>query len=341
MGGGGSSDTSQTQKWEPPEWTVGAYKDLVTGAANLASKPYEAYNGMETSPWNGYQQGAANMIEDRATQGAPDINAARAAATNAAQGEYANPWAGNIQGLSKGEAYNPALAGATALAQGTPNPFGSDAYTQQLIQQTTDNMTGAWQTGGAAQNDAMANNAGGWGGGGWRAMQESGNAALNKQIGQMTSQTLQDQQRYKGGLYDQDRTAQERALNMQSQMYNQDVANQINATTQGGNMWNQDISNILQGGQLGLQTSQEDWTSADKMMKVGNDQNAYMQKLLDSAKAQWTAAQQHPYQALDVLGTALGKASGVGGSSFSQTTGPGQNPLMGLAGLGLSAASLW
>jgi hypothetical protein len=314
---------------------------MVQGATEFASKPYEQYGGMEVAPENGWQTGARNLLEDRIMGGAPDMQAARGAAYNAAAGNYANPWASNVSGIAQGQAYNPAMAGASELAAGTSNPFGSDEYTQQILKQNTDNMTSAWQTGGAAQNDAMANQAGGWGGGGWRAMQESGNAALNKQIGQMGSQLLQDQQRYKGGLFDQDRSARERGLQMQGGMYNSDVQNQLNANQQGAGIYQQDIGNILQGAQLGGNLSQEDWLAFDKMQGIGNQQQQYMQKLLDAQKGQYTAAQNYPAQMLDILSTALGKASGVGGQSFSQTTQPGLSPATIAAGLGSAAYGLW
>ena len=329
--GGGSTTT--TQKWEPPEWTQPGWQTLVQGATQLATRPYQPFDGMRVAPINGYQTQGMNFLEDRALYGAPDINAARGMSMNMSQGNYANPWAGNVSGISQGFAYNPWAGKADAMLRQS-DPYSTDAYTQGILANVRDQMTQAHMTGAAPQIDAMASEGNGWGGGGWKAMQLAGLSNLDKQVGQASTQILEDQQRFKSGTYQADMNRALQAIGMGSGMYQGDVANQLQATQLGGGLYGQDIAAMLQGGALAGQLSQDDWTSGKALMDIGNLQNSYVQKLLDSQYQEWLAAQQYPAQQLDILKTGLGAASGAFGSSFASQTLPSMSPVTALAGLG-------
>ncbi|MCC7122262.1 MAG: hypothetical protein IT493_11960 [Gammaproteobacteria bacterium] len=335
-GGGGGNQTANTvSKFEPPAWLVQPWKQYVEGVANVAAQPYVPFDGMRVAPMNPYQLQGMNFLEDRALYGAPDLNAARGMAMNMTQGNYANPAAGNIGGIAAGNAYNPWAEGVYG-AVGQRNPYASDAYTQQILNDTTEQMAKAWSTGGAAQIDAMANEGGGWGGGGWKAMQQAGLANLEKQVGQMSSQLLQDQQRFKAGNWQQDIGRDLQAMGMGSGMYQGDVGNQLAANQQLGGLWQNDIGNMLAAGGLAGNLSQDDWQAGKSLAGIGDAYQQYMQQLLGDQYSQWQAANQYPLQQLDWIGNAIGAASG--GFRNQMTTAnqqaPSFSPLTALLGIG-------
>lgn len=336
MGGGGGNQTANTvSKFEPPEWLVAPWQQYVQGVAQVAGQPYQPYDGMRIAPMNPYQIQGMNFLEDRALNGAPDLNAARGMAMNFAQGNYANPAAGNIGGLAQGLGYNPWSEGVYGM-YGQSNPYNSDAYTQQIIDQTTDQMAKAWQTGGAAQIDAAAVNDNAYGGGGYQAMQNAGLANLQKNVGQATSQILQDQQRFKSGNWQNDQARNLQLLGLGGQQYNSDVANQLGANAQLGGFWQNDMGNMLAAGGLAGNLSQDDWQAGKTLTGIGDAYQQYMQQLFSDQYNQWQQANQYPLQQLDWLGNALGAASGGFRNQMTSGTqqGPGFSPLTALLGIG-------
>lgn len=336
MGGGGSQSTTTTQKFEPPAWTAQHYPNVINSAIALANRPYEQSGLPTVAPWNDFQQAASQAMYDRFAWGAPDINAGRGAAMNAAQGNYANPWAQNVAGIASGQAFNPYMEGVYGLSQSTANPYATDEYTNAIIGINANNMIKGYQEGSAAQQDAMANMAGAFGGGGWQAMQERGAQGLAKNIGDMATNVQQQQQKFMHDSYNQSWGNSLQALMSASGMYNQDVANQMNANAQGGGMYAQDIGNILAGAGLTGQLSEEDYKAMTGMMNAGNNYSQYNQKLLDSLNNQWSLQQQYDYAQLTNLMNALGQASGGYGMSTQTTPYQGNNNLMNALGLGIS-----
>src|SRR6184192_798138 len=171
---GGGGDATQTQKFEPPDYTKQGWQDLLSNAQGVAAQPYQQYAGMQVAPWNGLQQNASNFIQDRAANGAPDLNAARGAATNIASGDYLNnPFTGQgstVGGIAQGQALN-------------SNPWLSQDYTQKVIDQNAQNMAKAYSVGTAAQTDAAFNQAGAYGGSAYQQQQAANAAGLENQIG--------------------------------------------------------------------------------------------------------------------------------------------------------------
>lgn len=337
LGGGGQQTT--TQEFKPPSWAAQYYPEYVQSGIKISQTPY-VQSGLPTvAPINDYQNTAMQLAYDRALYGAPDINAARGAAMNAAQGNYANPYAGNIGGIASGQAYNPWAEGVYGLA-GQSNPYTSDEYTNQMIGNTAQEMAQGFATGTAAQNDAAAAMSGAFGGSAYQQKQAGDAAALSKQIGNMAASTLQQQQQYKGQMYNQDYSNTLQSLGLGSSMYNQDVANQLNANAQAAGMWNSDISNILSGAGLSGQLSQDDYRSMQGLMDAGNNWNSYYQKLMDAANQQWNTQNQYDAAMNEYLGSVLGRASGSWGSTA--TTDPnGNNPLAGLLGAGIAGYGLY
>lgn len=337
LGGGGGTQTT-TQEFKPPGYTQPYWQNYVETGNKLSNTPYQQSGLPTVAPMNDMQNTAMQLAYNRALYGAPDINAGRGAAMNAANGNYANPYAANVGGIAAGEAYNPWAEGVYNMA-GKSNPYMSDAYTEQIINNNANQMAKAYSVGGAAQNDAAANMAGAYGGSAYQEMKDRGEASLAGQIGQMASQVQQQQQQYKGNMYNADFANQMGALGLGGQMYNSDVANQLNANQQAGGMWNNDINNILSGSALTGQLSQDDYKSTAGLMDAGNNWNSYYQKLLDSYNNTWNTENMYDANMNEYLGSVLGRASGSWGSTA--TNQPGQSPLSGLLGLGAAGAGLY
>jgi hypothetical protein len=339
MSGGGGGNQSVTQEFKPPEMTKPGWQGYLDAATALRDRPYEQSGLPQVAPMNDYQDAANKLAYDLGTYGTPQGNAANGAFYNAASGTYANPWAQNLTGLAMGEGGNPALGGYEQMANSGPNPYTSDAYTQQMIKDSSENMANAYATGDAANMNAAAARSGAFGGSAHDQRAQAGAAGLAKQVGQNANQMLQQQQQYKGNMYNQDFSNRMGALGGFANTYNQDIANMMGANAQGGQMYQNDIGNILAGAQGGLAGNQDYRQNLSGLMQAGNNQNSYYQKLLDQYNNQW--ATQEGYDALqnDIFGTALSRASGSYGGQA--TTGPGQSPWANLGGLLAGGAGLY
>lgn len=338
MGGGGGSQTV-TQEFKPPEYTKQGWQDYINAGKVISQTPYQQSGLATTAPINDYQNAAMQLAYDRALYGAPDLNAARGAAMQASQGNYANPWAQNVAGIASGQAYNPALEGYYNMAQSGPNPYTSDAYVQDKIARQANTMAQGFASGTAAQNDAAAAMAGAFGGSGYQQKQAADAAGLAQQIGNMASGELSAQQQYAGNMYNQDYANKMQALGGYAGAYNQDVANQLQANAQAGGMWNSDIGNILSGAGLAGGLSQQDFQAQQGLMSAGNNWNTYYQKLLDDINKQWSTQNMYDSTMNEYLGSVLGRASGSWGSQA--TTQPGQSSLGQLLGLGATGAGIY
>ena len=305
MSSGGGGTTNTTQEFKPPSWTEKQWENYVHSSEKISQTPYQQSGLPTIAPINDYQQTAYQMAMDRAMYGASDLNAGRGAAKGAAEGDFANPWAQNIQNIAGGQS----------------NPYTSDEYTNQMIADNSKNMAESYATGGAAQTDASFAMDGAFGGSAYQQAKAAGDAGLAKQVGQMATQTRAQQQQYKGS------------------MYNQDIQNQLAANQQGGNFWNSDVGNMLSGAGLSGQLSQDDYKSIEGLNAAGNAQSGYYQKLMDALNNQWGTQNQYDATMNEYLGSALGRASGSYGSTAS--TQPGASPWGNIAGLLGTGAGLY
>lgn len=341
FGGGGQQTT--TSEFKPPAYTTdpsqySSWQSYLNNAGKIAQTPYQQSGLAQVAPINDYQNTAMQLAYGNALYGNPLSNSAGAAAMNAAQGNYANPWAQNVSGIASGQAYNPWSEGVYGMTQQS-NPYMGNAYTEKMVSNIADKMAKAYSEGGAAQNDAAAAMAGAYGGGGWQAMKERGEAGLAQNIGQMATQVYQQQQNTDAGLWNQQYQNMLAALGMGSGQYNQDVANQLNANAQGGGFWSGDIANILAGASLGYQGANNYRQDLTGLMGAGNTWNGYYQKLLDQYNNQWNTENQYDANMNEYLGSALGRASGSYGTTAQ--TQPGPSTLSGLLGLGMAGAGLY
>lgn len=308
-GSGGGGTQSVTQEFKPPEWLVPYWKAGIESAGNIANRPYEQSGLAQVAPWNDFMDHASKMVFDKAMYGTPMSNAANSAFMNAAQGNYANPYAQNVSGIAAGAAYN---------------PYATNEYNADMLKQIQEQMTGAYTQGAAADLNAAAARSGAYGGSAHELMQQKGLAGLEKQIGDASTRFLQGQQQFL------------------SNAYNQDVANQLQANAQAGGFWGQDVNNILQGGALGLQGANQYNQDLQQLMSAGNAQNQYFQKLLDQANNQWNTQQQYDANQWDYFMNNLGRASGVfsGQTTTQPSAGNPWGNLAGLLGVGAGAYTL-
>ena len=316
MGGSSTpSVTSSNQTSNPWSGVQQPMLDVINQAGQLYSTPYSPYMGSTIAALSDSGIAAQNGIYQRATLGAPDLNAARGYVTDLSTGQFMNssPIANN------------AWLGSRASGQGlNSNPWLQNDYTNAVIGANSQNMANAFATGTAANNDAMAARSGVFGGSAHLDKQTRDAAALAQQVGQMANQY----QLQRTGLGAQDyQTAQAQALNaaqMQQGAYGQDVASR------------------LQGAQLAGQLSQDDYTSMNMLRQQGVDQRAMEQQYLDKAQADYNAAQNFPQQSLTNYAQLLSQFGGFGSSGTQATYGnnPGSSPLgvgLGAGLLGLSA----
>ncbi len=196
---------------------------------------------------------------------------------------------------------NAGRGAATDVASGAyfnNSPWTNQAYTNNVIQNNANTMAHAAAIGQNAQTDAQANMQGAYGGSGWQQTQAGNANALANQVGQMANNY---------------------------QLQNANMGNQN---------YTQGVNQMLQGGQLGGQLSQDDWTAAQALMGYGNQNQQYTQNLLNNQYGNWQNQAQYPAQMLSLYGSALGQASTGQGQQLTTNYGPPTNGLTAAIGAG-------
>ena len=133
---------------------------------------------------------------------------------------------------------------------------------------------------------------------------------------------------------------QNNAISALNQNYyaNQGVAeNQLNRAT---NALDAERNRQMQAAGLAPSIQQSDLQAIQALMGGGDALRNYQQDLLNSQMQDWQAWMQSPYAQLDVLGSALTRASGGAGTTSQQIM-QGMSPLQGLLGLGTLAGSMF
>lgn len=303
-GGGGTSGSNTTEPWGH---TKEQWIDVLNQGASLYSTPYIQNPYMQVANPSDGTQLYETMATQRASLGAPDLNAAR----------------GFSQDLSNG-AYMGQSPGSNANVQSARNAYaGQNSYLDQMIANNAEDMTTGFQNGTAAQNDALAAMGGAFGGTGWQQKQTADAGALAKQIGNMATQN-----RF------QDYTTQQ---GLSEAAINRDTANDQWNLTQQQNAYGGDMAARLQGGQLAGSLAQDDWAGINAARQMGLDQNAYQQTLLDKQSQNWSQQMAYPYQQLSGMAELLSRASGYGSSSVTSNPYQTSNLATGAGLLGMGA----
>lgn len=151
---GGPSETTTTQKFEPPAVTQPGWEGYVTEGQRLAQQPFQNYNMPRVAPVNSLQLAGLNIAADRGLNGDPLGNSARGLATSTINGDYLH----------------------------------SNPHLDQMIDDTTHNMADAAAVGGFASNAALQNFQGAFGGSSYTNGVAQQQAALAKAVAQMGTQ---------------------------------------------------------------------------------------------------------------------------------------------------------
>jgi hypothetical protein len=214
----------------------------------------------------------------------------------------------SLQGMLQGDFSNPYATAA--------NPYiGNNSYIQQLVDQSNQQLAQNYARGTAAQTDAAAAREGAYGGSGEQEAQARNAQNLSQQIAQNTNSLL-------GQNYYNSANLAEQGLNR--------AANSVNQTQQ----------MQLQAAGLAPQYQQSDINAIQAMMGGGQQVQGYQQNLLNAAQGLFNQYQQAPWQLSDLLGGALSRASGQGGTTSSSVFQP-MSLMQGLLGAGVGGAGLY
>jgi hypothetical protein len=165
-----SGGEGPSSEFKPPEHTQPGWEGYRAAGEQLASRPYQQYQGMRVAPMNDTQMTAGQLLRDKMMYSDPQTQAARASLMSISQG-------------------------------GGQNPFMDNAYTDRMISDTAGNMASAHATGTAAQNDALAARSGAYGGSAHTQKQSMDAQGLAQAVGQMGTATRQQDITRKGNLW--------------------------------------------------------------------------------------------------------------------------------------------
>lgn len=277
--GGGSGTQNSVSKFEPPDFAKAGWETASGMADQMLNNPWNPYMGMRggAAPINSDQYRAGDLVYQTATLGSPDTNAGRGAATDFANGMYVNS-----------------------------NPWLSNEYTQNAINQNADAMARAYAVGTAAQHDSAAARAGAYGGSAANEVQANGAAGLANQIGQM-------------------------ANNYQLQHQNAGAQDYQNSMAQ-----------MLQGAQLGMGGQGLDLNAANALSNWGQKQQDYTNTLLGQAEQRYNEGNNYSQAQLQNYLNMLSQMSGAGNVQTQSI--PGASPwanLLGAGAAGIGAYNLF
>lgn len=306
---GGSTSGTQTTKVELPDYVQPYAADLMQRSAALAGQPVPQYQGQLTAGLNVNHQDALAGIRERALNGSPDINAARANLAATMQGQYFKPTDVN------------AYLGAQNAYAG-PNP-----YLDQAIQKTQGDIARNYAAGTGAQTLAQFRNAGAFGGSAMQETQDMQNKTLGDALSNASSQMrMQDY-----GLQQQI-SAQDLARN--SQLAEAQYA-------RGDQNYNAERQRQLQGMMFAPQLANTDYQNMQALLGVGDIYRDAQQGQLSDAYQKWLAQVNAPYQQLDTLAGGITGATGGGIARNSTGLNPYQSSSTANAlGGGLAGASI-
>lgn len=302
-GGGGGTNVT---KFEAPDYVQPYAKEYLRAVGEQVNRPYEQFQGITTAPWNQYQNQGAGLAVNRATNGAPDINAARNQTTNTLSGQYQNPY-----------------ADVRTYVPGNPYADAQNPELQNQINYALDDTVSAYRRGTAAQTDAAASRDRAYGGSAYNQTVQANQGTLARALGQTAS-----------GIRYQDYTNRanltESGINRGVQAFQGDIGRASGA-------YEAERGRQLQAVPLGFQGGQQDYVDANVISGVGDAQQKYTQQLLNDAYGEFQRAQTYPYAQADILANAITRSSGGVGTNTSTATAPrAASGLTGAIGGGLA-----
>lgn len=309
-GGGGNSGTSTTMASIAPEFKP--LVDLYTKqATSIAQTPWQSYNGQRYADLNQTQNLGIGMVQNRALNGDPLMDAGsnylqnqlQSGPQSATQNPYGDVSAGSVTpGQNAYAGANPYLDAAVSRAQGS-------------VVDQFNNMT-------KPQTEAAMRNSGSFGNSGLNQMMQIQQKAAGEQLGDISSKMyMQDygmQQGLAENAINRDMSAQQYNVgnNMAAQQFNSNMGNDWAGRNDAA--YQNSVGNNLNATQQGLQYGNAAYQDAGQLLNAGGLQQQQAQQGLDFAYSQHQAEQDNPYKQLSATGGVV--QSGMG-SSTTQTGG--------------------
>lgn len=308
---GGSQTT--TQKFEPPDFTKAGWEQYLGNIGNLTANMQEnpgsyiyGANGQQlVAPLNQTQQNAGGGIASLATDPYYLNSAFKGALGNILSGSAQNPF-GNSQNQFIGQA----------------NPFmGDNPYLQSAINKGQNDITTSYKTGTAAQNDAAAATSGAFGGSAYNEKTAQNEKTLGDALSNYENQMRYQNYQNSGNLWQQGQ-----AQNIAAQQ----AQNALNAGT-----WSQGQQQAISAAALMPAYNQQELGNLQALLGYGTQQQGQSQAEIEAKKALFNQIANYGLTINDILGNALGNASGMSRPSSSQTTYPGMSGWQSGLGLGM------
>ncbi len=350
---------TQTQTNSADSFSTPYWQQYLSGLNNtLGQNPITPYGGPTVAPTNAYQNTAANMMYQFATNGTPTGNAANSAIQNQAQGNM-NPYA---TATNPYQGQNNSYTGQTVAPTSNPfigqnNPYaGDNPYLQSVMDRTGDAMAKAYAQGTAAQTDSAFNQAGAYGGSAYQQQTANNQEAFGNALGQTLGGLQYNNYLNSGQLAGQDLArntsayGQQAALNTGNQLTdlarnatlsstdlarNSGLANDyLNRTT---NAFDTSQGRALNAAQLGLASQGVDQNAIQGLNSIGTQQQGNTQDVLNAMQNYYTQSQLAPFTGYDLMGNALSRYSAANNQTSTQL--PGTSGITNFSGiLGLLAS---
>lgn len=337
-GGGGGGGTSTTVQSIPDELKplASAYTKKAIGLSNL---PYDPYTGQRYADLNGSQYAGIGMIQDRALNGDPTVNAGanylQNSLTSGPRSATMNPVGGVAAGWN-GSNVNSGWNNSSVTAQDNPYAMQNNPYLDAMVNKAQGNVlananmaaarSGSFGNSGIAEQAAkqMGTVATDMYGNAYNSMAQlaDANAARNLQAQQFNSgitdanlaRSLQAQQ-FNSGITDSNI-----ARNLQAQQINAGLGQDW--ASRNDSMYNNWNNSNLNAANLGLQYGSQAYNDASQLMKAGQTMQDQSQQKLDYGYQQYQDAQNLPYKQLAAMSGVFG--SGLGGTTTTQSSGGGK-----------------
>lgn len=208
-------------------------------------------------------------------------------------------------------AYNASTGAIGSMAGGSANPYatGTNAYQpldnpylEQMVGSSNADITRNWTQGMAAPLRSSLAAEGAYGGSGYGQLMSQAGGDLAKQL-------AANEANLRGGAYNLSAQLAENQLNRATGAYDTEQARRLSAAG------------------LGLQSQGTDLAAIQGLYGMGAQQQGQSQGVLDAMKQYWQGTQNAPYAASDILGNAISRMMGGGGTTTQTVNGPGTSPL--------------
>lgn len=375
MGGDVPSNTTSRTVTELPAYIQPYAVNLMTKASGLSNRAYTPYKGQQVTPLNTQHNQGMFLANNRALKGSPMLAGANNQANRTltggylGQGAYQNPLA-NMNTAARNSMANTSSATRNAMADtssATRNAMAGvdNPYLNQVISNTNQDIVNTFRNAQMPQTDASFARSGAFGGSAW----QQANAENNRQ---MASEIAKNTANLRMGDYTQQQGLAENLANRQQQdiqsrqglaenyaaRQQQDIQGRQNLAENFANRQSQSMQNqqnyaqqyanqqqnafqnerqrqagmVAQGQGLHNQA----YSDAQQLLNTGDIQRDYNQTLANTNYQNFLNQQNYPLQNLDVLGNAISRLMGGGGSSVSTNPMPQVNRTAGAIGGGMA-----